>query len=50
MRAVIQRVERASVAVNGCLIGSIGRGLAVLLAVEASDHEEDLEFLKRKIS
>jgi len=49
MRAVIQRVERASVAVNGCLIGSIGRGLAVLLAVEASDHEEDLEFLKRKI-
>lgn len=49
MRAVIQRVERASVAVGPEQIGSIERGLLVLLAVESGDGEEDLAFLKRKV-
>ena len=49
MRAVIQRVERASVAVDGKVVGSICRGVVVLLAIEDGDQEEDLEFVKRKI-
>ena len=49
MRAVIQRVERASVAVQEEVIGSIGTGLLVLLAIEAGDGEDDLAFLKKKI-
>jgi len=38
MRAVIQRVKRAHVTVNGETIGSIGAGLLVLLAVHAKDN------------
>lgn len=49
MRAVIQRVDNARVSVNGRETGSISRGLAVLLAVETSDSEEDLSFIKKKI-
>jgi D-aminoacyl-tRNA deacylase len=49
MRAVIQRVSRASVAIGGRTAGSIGPGLLVLLAVEAADTSEDIEWLSGKI-
>jgi D-aminoacyl-tRNA deacylase len=49
MRAVIQRVEQASVTVEGEVCGQIGPGLLVLLAVEQSDDEKDLLFINRKI-
>jgi len=49
MRAVIQRVEKASVTVDGTEVGAISRGLVVLLAIEVGDGESDLSFLERKI-
>ncbi len=49
MRAVIQRVEKASVTVEGTEVGAISRGVVVLLAIEEGDGEPDLNFLERKI-
>jgi len=49
MRAVIQRVDKANVSVNNDVVGRIGKGLVVLIAVENNDSEKDLEFMKRKI-
>ena len=49
MRAVIQRVTRAQVEVEGRVLGEIGEGLLVLVAVERGDEDSDLDFLKRKI-
>ena len=49
MRVVIQRVSRASVTVDGAIIGEIGQGLLVLLGVEDSDKEEDVQWLSSKI-
>lgn len=49
MRAVIQRVTRAKVEVGERIIGEIGEGLVVLVAVQEGDDESDLDFLKRKI-
>lgn len=48
MRAVIQRVKRASVYVNGDLISSISRGLLVLLGVSECDTETDAKYLAEK--
>ena len=50
MRAVVQRVKRASVKVNNALIGEIDAGLLIFLGVEDSDSLEDLEWLSAKIS
>ncbi len=50
MRAVVQRVSRAEVVVNGAIVGRIGRGLAVLLGVGQEDTEEDADFLAEKIA
>jgi len=50
MRAVIQRVSEASVAVGGNVRGAIGRGLLVLVAVEEADTDEDIEWLSGKIA
>ncbi|MBO4220615.1 MAG: D-tyrosyl-tRNA(Tyr) deacylase [Clostridia bacterium] len=50
MRAVIQRVSRASVTADGVPTGSIGRGLLVLLGVGLEDDEKDAENLAVKIS
>ncbi|PUZ27822.1 D-tyrosyl-tRNA(Tyr) deacylase [Chitinophaga costaii] len=49
MRAVIQRVTQASVAVNGALTGQISTGLLVLLGIEDSDTLEDITWLSNKI-
>jgi D-tyrosyl-tRNA(Tyr) deacylase len=49
MRAVIQRVAEASVAIGGNIKGAIRNGLLVLLAVEESDTAEDIEWLSGKI-
>lgn len=50
MRAVVQRVSHASVAVEGKVVGSIGSGLLVLLAAMKGDGEEQVEFLARKVA
>lgn len=49
MRVVIQRVSRASVTVDGAVTGKIGQGLLVLMGVEDSDKEEDIQWLSSKI-
>jgi D-tyrosyl-tRNA(Tyr) deacylase len=50
MRAVVQRVTRASVRVNSEIIGEINHGLVVLLAVARDDSETDAEYLAAKIT
>src|SRR5690349_15171102 len=49
MRAVIQRVQNASVVINGQERREIGPGLVVLLAVEEADTPADIEWLSGKI-
>ncbi|MFY9585977.1 MAG: D-aminoacyl-tRNA deacylase [Actinomycetota bacterium] len=49
MRAVVQRCSRASVAVDGEVIGEIGRGLVVLVGVSVRDAEADAAWLAHKI-
>lgn len=49
MRAVVQRVSRAKVTVNGSLAGEIGVGLLVLLGISKTDREADLEYLAGKV-
>ena len=49
MRAVIQRVTKASVAINNKIKSSIGNGLLVLIGIEEADNEADLEWLCNKI-
>jgi hypothetical protein len=49
MRAVIQRVSEASVAIGGTMKSAIEKGLLVLLAVEEADAAEDIEWLSGKI-
>jgi D-aminoacyl-tRNA deacylase len=48
MRAVIQRVSRAQVTVNGDTTGEIGRGLLVLLGVGSGDTRADADYLAEK--
>ena len=50
MRAVVQRVSRAKVTVNGWTAGEIGLGLLVLLGVGQQDTEADAAYLAEKIS
>jgi D-tyrosyl-tRNA(Tyr) deacylase len=50
MRAVVQRVSRAQVAVNGEITGQIGLGLLVLLGVGRDDTEADATYLVEKIA
>ena len=49
MRAVIQRVNKASVTINGKLHSDIGSGLLVFLGIEDSDSDEDILWLSGKI-
>jgi len=50
MRAVVQRVSRSSVTVDGNIIGEIGLGLLVLIGVSVSDGEADADYLAEKIA
>jgi D-aminoacyl-tRNA deacylase len=50
MRAVVQRVSRAQVIVNGEICGKINRGLLVLLGVGHTDNEADADYLVHKIA
>ena len=49
MRIVIQRVSRASVTIGGNVKSAIGKGFLILLGVEESDTEEDVEWLVKKV-
>ncbi|XP_004404222.1 PREDICTED: D-tyrosyl-tRNA(Tyr) deacylase 1 [Odobenus rosmarus divergens] len=49
MKAVVQRVTRASVTVGGEQISAIGRGICVLLGISLEDTQKDLEHMVRKI-
>ncbi|ADV49481.1 D-tyrosyl-tRNA(Tyr) deacylase [Cellulophaga algicola DSM 14237] len=50
MRAVVQRVTKASVSVNGVLISKINAGLLILLGIEDADNTDDIEWLSKKIA
>ena len=50
MRAVVQRVSRAQVAIDGEIVGEVGRGLLVLLGVTHADTEVDAGYLADKIA
>ena len=49
MRAVVQRVSRASVTVGGRVAGEIGAGLLILLGVSRTDNPESAAYLAEKI-
>ena len=50
MRTVIQRVRHASVTIEGRLKSEIGQGLLILVGVEDSDTQEDVNWLAQKIA
>lgn len=50
MRAVLQRVTRASVAVGGETVGTVARGWLVLLGVAPSDTQAQVEWLAEKVA
>lgn len=50
MRVVIQRVSEASVKIDGKTKGKIGRGLLILLGIEADDSVDDIQKLTYKIN
>ena len=50
MRAVVQRVGRASVEVEGETVGAITRGLLVFLGVEEGDTERDADYIADKVT
>jgi len=50
MRAIVQRVNNASVSTDGEIVGKINKGYLVLLGVTHSDAEEDVDYLVNKIS
>jgi D-tyrosyl-tRNA(Tyr) deacylase len=49
MKAVVQRVSRASVRIDGQTVGEIGRGLLVLLGVGKDDADGDTEWMIKKL-
>lgn len=49
MRAVLQRVERARVSVDGKSIAAIGKGLLVYLGVEEGDGPADMDYISDKV-
>lgn len=50
MRTVIQRVQHASVTIDGNLKSSIGNGFLLLLGIEATDTSEDVDWLVKKVA
>jgi D-aminoacyl-tRNA deacylase len=49
MKAVVQRVSRASVRIDGQTVGEIGRGLLVLLGIGKDDMEKDTDWMIKKL-
>ncbi|XP_011687212.1 PREDICTED: D-tyrosyl-tRNA(Tyr) deacylase 1 isoform X4 [Wasmannia auropunctata] len=49
MKAIIQRVSKASVSVDGEVISSIGNGLCVLVGIKRDDGAADMKYIVRKI-
>lgn len=49
MRAVIQRVKKSSVEVNGKVVGEISKGYNILLGVETQDTDDDLNYIANKV-
>ena len=49
MRVILQRVDEASVEINGKTHSAIGKGLLILVGIEESDNDEDIEWLSKKI-
>ena len=49
MRIVIQRVSHASVTIEGQVKSKIGKGYLILLGIESSDNQEDINWLVKKI-
>ena len=50
MRIVVQRVTRSEVTIDGRSVGKIGKGLMILLGVEAEDTDADIEWLCGKVA
>ena len=50
MKAVVQRVKRSSVTIDGKMVGEIGQGLMVLLGVSEDDTERECDYLADKIA
>lgn len=50
MRAVVQRVKKAKVEVEGRVVGEIGQGLLIFLGIGQEDSEKDCEYLSNKIT
>ena len=50
MRTVIQRVQHASVTIDGNVKSSIGNGFLLLLGIEATDTSEDVDWLGKKVA
>ena len=50
MRAVVQRVKRASVSIEGEVVGAIGPGLVILLGIKEGDGEEEAKWMARKVA
>lgn len=49
MRAVVQRVDSASVTIDGRVNGKIGKGFMVLLGIDENDTEKDLDYITSKL-
>jgi len=50
MRAILQRVKRGSVAVDGRIVAAIGAGLVILVGTTHSDTSHEVETLARKVA
>ncbi len=50
MRAVVQRVLKASVTVDEKIVGEIGKGLLVFISVDENDTEKDISYMADKIT
>lgn len=50
MRTVTQRVQRASVVIDGELSSRIEKGMLILIGIEDSDNQEDIEWLVKKLT
>ena len=50
MRVVVQRVKHASVTINGTINGKINNGFLVLLGIQSTDSEQDVDYLVKKVT